>query len=452
MSKNSTPFSNELKLKPSQVWHAIKMADLTKDSLMIWGSPGIGKSQIAQAYADETYPIKSRMEKRITTLTENIKAMVAAGDTSTAEKLTADLAEIESKLLDQKTNFVDFRLSQVEPSDLRGIPIPVKFYTDVETGEFCYAHELDPTRKYNERSSVVWAAPEALTLPKDWKGVMLFDEINSAMPIVQAAAYQLLLDRKIGELELPEGAVILAAGNLDTDGGVTFQLATPLRDRMTHVEMVADFTDWYENYALKNRVHPKVLAFLKNAERYFNTLAKDDPSHAGGASPRSWVKVSEYEYAFDSLGTNSVPHIINKSIISGRVSNAIAGEYISFCDNVIGLPDVMDIMTGKVKDMGEHTESSKMYFMAMNLSYKLLALNEEYQAGNVKAADYKKYSNNYINFLLDNYDKYYKELIILSLRLLTENDVFFLVSDVPRFGDMIKIYMPLLKKARKMSN
>lgn len=451
MSKSDIQTQVDVKLKPSQVYHAIKMADLAKDSLMIWGSPGIGKSQIAQSYADDKYPIPSRSQGRINTLKRSIEAMEKANDQETLGKLKADLATLEKSLLNQKSNFVDFRLSQVEPSDLRGIPIPVKFFTDALTGEFCFEHEMVEGRKYNERSSVVWAAPEALTLPADWKGVILFDEINSAMPIVQAAAYQLLLDRKIGELELPTNAVILAAGNLDTDGGVTFSLATPLRDRMTHVEMQADFTDWYENYALKNRVHPKVIGFLKDAERFFNTLGKDDPSHAGGSSPRSWVTVSDYEYQFDNM-QEELPPAIYTAMMSGRLSNAIAGEYISYCKNVMGLPTVMDVMTGKVKDMGEHTAASKMYFMSMNLSYKILALKSAYEEGDLKKAEFNSYATNYITFLLNNYQDLYSELIILALRVLGDNDCFFNSKDVPIFSTLTQKYLPVLVKARGMTN
>ena len=81
-----------------------------------------------------------------------------------------------------------------------------------------------------------WAAPAALPRKKDAKAIVLLDELNTAAPSIQAAAYQLVLDRKLGDYRLPEACVVMAAGNRDTDKGATFKMPTPLMNRFVHIE------------------------------------------------------------------------------------------------------------------------------------------------------------------------------------------------------------------------
>uniref|UniRef100_UPI0025DB766D AAA family ATPase n=1 Tax=Sulfuricurvum sp. TaxID=2025608 RepID=UPI0025DB766D len=75
---------------------------------------------------------------------------------------------------------IDLRLSLMDPTDLKGIP----FYE-------------------KDSHSALWAPPSFL--PREGRGILFLDELNSAAPAVQASAYQLILDRKVGEYTLPEG-------------------------------------------------------------------------------------------------------------------------------------------------------------------------------------------------------------------------------------------------------
>lgn len=434
--------SNEISLKPSQIYQAMKMADSIGDSMMVWGAPGIGKSMLAKQYANENYPLLKDNLVEI----EKLKARVAdKSDDYTQSQLDAFVAT----LIDQETNFIDFRLSQIEPTDLRGIPVPVKRYAD-ENGNVVFQHEMVEGQSYRESTSVEWAAPASLKLNANWKGVIMFDEINSAMPIVQAASYQLILDRCIGELKLPEGAFILAAGNRDTDGGVTFALATPLRDRMTHLTMKADLEDWVNNFAVKNRVHPRVVGYLKSADSHFNTLNPQDPSHAGGTSPRSWVRVSDFEYYRDQ--NPNVPREILKAMISGRVGDAIGSTYLAYTENVADLPATMDILTGKVKDLsGRKLDISQNYFISLNLVYKIIDLNESKNSKELPMKDWSTLCGNFLEFIDKNFgEKHNKELVILSIRTLTENKCMIRAKEVARYESFVDKYADLVIKSRNI--
>ncbi|EBS4516810.1 hypothetical protein DQT32_05280 [Salmonella enterica subsp. enterica serovar Braenderup] len=429
-------------LKPSQVLEAMMVADSVKDSLMIWGPPGIGKSAIALQYAKTNYPI----------ITENVGRLAymkqRAEDPEDTLVSMADYEYFKNSLLDQETNFIDFRLSQIEPSDLRGIPIPVKVFYDME-GKQILESDLHKHQSYKTETSVVWASPSILKLDKDWKGVILFDEINSAMPIVQAASYQLILDRRVGELVLPDGALILAAGNRETDGGVTFSLATPLRDRMTHVEMVPDYSDWLEHYAIPNRLNPATISFIKETGmKHFNTLSPKDKSHAGGASPRSWTRVSDIETARKRLDT-SLP--VYKALVAGRVGTAAAIDYVTYVDQMAGLPSVDDILSGEVKDFGDNKkEVSKNYFIALSLVQRIIELHNAKIVGQLPVSEWSLYCTNFINFMENNFRQHQRELIVHSIRGITDADVNITYAEVPAFRDFVKEYGKLLRAARTL--
>ena len=100
-------------------------------------------------------------------------------------------------------DFIDLRLALMDPTDLKGIP----FYD-------------------KESHTALWAPPAFL--PKSGEGILFLDELNSAAPSVQASAYQLILDRRVGEYELPDGWAIVAAGNRESDRGVTYRMPSPL--------------------------------------------------------------------------------------------------------------------------------------------------------------------------------------------------------------------------------
>lgn len=443
MSNNNQDDILSLTLVPSKVMKAMTLADAVRDSMMIWGAPGIGKSAIAKEYADKTYPLRKNSAKKL----EFMRMCAADPD---HEMTDADVAAFEAKLLDQETNFIDFRLSQIDPSDLRGVPIPERIFRDIVTGKVLTESERQAAQNYMAETVVVWAAPKLLKLPAEWKGVILFDEINSAMPIVQAASYQLILDRCVGEMVLPKDAFVLAAGNRETDGGVTFSLATPLRDRMTHVEMVADYEDWIHHYAIPNRVDPMTIAFITNTgSRYFNTLSPNDPSHSGGTSPRSWTRVSDFEKA--RRNGVQVDKDIYHAMVAGRIGEANALAYIEYVENVAGLPDTMAILRGEVRELDRDADISQKYFVAVNLMMKIIDLHEGKMAKKIEAADWKEYCTNFIEFLEHNFSKENAELSILAMRTITLNEVMISYSEVPAFKPFVQRYSKLVKKARSLN-
>ena len=159
---------------------------------------------------------------------------------------------------------IDLRLSQLEPSDLRGMP-------------------------YQKDGRVEWAIPAMLpdVLRHGARGVLFLDEINAALPQVAAAAYQLILDRRLGDYRLPEGWAILAAGNRLGDRGVTYAMPAPLANRFTHVELEPAIEDWLA-WAASAGVDARVQGFLRQRPDLLMVFPERANVYAF-PSPRTWV-------------------------------------------------------------------------------------------------------------------------------------------------------------------
>ncbi len=199
---------------------------------------------------------------------------------------------------------IDVRAVLLDPVDLRGIP------TVTEDGE---------TR---------WAPPSFLPKGKG-KYILFLDELNAAPPLVQAACYQLVLDRKIGEYELPKNAIVIAAGNRETDRAVTSRMPSPLANRFIHLNVDVDLEDWVR-WALNAGIQTELIAFLRYRP---NLLHAFDPQKNEKAfpTPRSWQFVSDVlAVAGDE---------IEYELVSGIVGEGAAAELIGFLKIFRSLPD-----------------------------------------------------------------------------------------------------------------
>ena len=154
---------------------------------------------------------------------------------------------------------IDIRASLLDPTDLRGIPM-------IQDG------------------TAVWCPPSFLPKKSDKPGILFLDEINAAPPLVQAALYQLILDRRVGEYELPEGWRIIAAGNRREDKAVTFRLSSALANRFIHLNLEVDPDDWHA-WATNHGIIPEVTAFLKYRPQLLQAASEDEQAFA---TPRSW--------------------------------------------------------------------------------------------------------------------------------------------------------------------
>jgi len=274
---------------------------------------------------------------------------------------------------------IDVRLSLWEPTDIKGIP-----YFD------------------SNASTMVWAPPSELPnaeMAAQYENIILFlDEMNSAAPAVQAAAYQLILNRKVGTYKLPDNVMIIAAGNREADKGVTYRMPAPLANRFVHLEMAVAFDDWFQ-WAADNKIHKDVLGYLTFAKKDLYDFDPKSPSRSF-ATPRSWSFVSEL--LEDELDENTTT-----DLVSGAIGEGLAVKFMAHRKVASSMPNPTDILQGKVKEM-KAKEISAMYSLTVSLCYEL---KEACDAGDKKFDDKV---NNFLRFAMDNFDT---ELVVMGIRL-----------------------------------
>ena len=275
---------------------------------------------------------------------------------------------------------IDIRLSLWEPTDIKGIP----YYSAND-------------------NAMVWAAPAELPTPEmaaKYKNIILFlDEMNSAAPAVQAAAYQLILNRKVGQYTLPDNVLIVAAGNREADKGVTYRMPAPLANRFVHLEMAVDFNDWFQ-WAVNNDVHKDVVGYLTFAKKDLYDFDPKSPSRSF-ATPRSWSFVS------DLLEDELSDEETTTDLVSGSVGEGLAVKFMAHRKVASKMPNPTDILAGKVKEL-QNKEISAMYSLTVSLCYELKEASDK----NDKKFDDKV--NNFLRFAMDNFDT---ELVVMGIKL-----------------------------------
>ncbi|MEE8588217.1 MAG: MoxR family ATPase [Sulfurimonadaceae bacterium] len=218
--------------------------------------------------------------------------------------------------------FIDLRLALMDPTDLKGIP----FYD-------------------KDEHQALWAPPSFL--PREGKGILFLDELNSAPPAVQASAYQLILDRKVGEYTLPDGWAIVAAGNREGDRGVVYRMPSPLANRFVHLEMDVSVEDW-RDWAYDSAIDKRVIAYIgyKSDDLFSFDPTKNEKSFA---TPRSWEFVS-------SVLQSGMDEKLLLETIGGAIGKERAVRFLSFAKVMHKLPNIEAILESGQGDYPEEVD------------------------------------------------------------------------------------------------
>ena len=263
--------------------------------LMIWGAPGIGKSTIIRTVAQEL-----------------------------------------------GIGFIDVRLAQREPVDIRGLPVPD-----------------------TDNNSVRWLV--SADWPRDPKsrGIILFDELTAADRSLQVAAYEFILDRRLGGLyEVPDRWYICAAGNRVEDAAVATTMSSALANRFLHVELREDAELWVR-WGLKNDIHPAVLGFIRyRPDLLFHQ--EHENLERGWPTPRSWARASRMLQTFD----RNDAALLDK-VIYGLVGNQAGAEFAAFRNIAEEFADVYELMTDPTRKITIPEKPDRRYAFAAAVVYHL---------------------------------------------------------------------------------
>jgi hypothetical protein len=315
-------------------------------------------------------------------------------------ELVADIAEELGGYM------IDLRLGQMEPTDIRGIP----FYNK-DAGKMDWAEPIDlPDEELASQYPIV---------------VLFMDEMNSAAPSVQAAAYQLILNRRIGKYKLPDNVVMVAAGNRESDKGVTYRMPTPLANRFIHQEMKVDFASW-QDWAVTHNIHKDIIGYLGSNKQDLYDFDPKSSSRAF-ATPRSWSFVSEI------LSDDDGDEETITNLISGTIGEGLAIKFNGHRKVSGRMPKPEDILTGKVTTL-EVKEVSAMYSLVISMCYELKDAVEK----KVSDKDFHTMSDYFFAYMMKNFET---ELVVMGARIaLTVYNLPFQPTKLKNFDEFHKKY------------
>ena len=229
----------------------------------------------------------------------------------------------------RRTVVTDVRLLLFNPIDLRGIPVA-----------------------NNEKTLAVWLKPSILKMDEseDCLNILFLDELSAAPQTVQAAAYQICLDRTVGEHALPDNCIVIAAGNRTTDRSVSFKMPRALCNRLMHFNIKSDFDAW-RSWAVNHGIDGRIIGFLGFDHARYATDAGEDSScgrlcqspdsgDLAFATPRSWEFVSNILKAMDCDVEKA--HLL----ISAAVGGDVAVDFENWCKVSENLPSIDNILAG----------------------------------------------------------------------------------------------------------
>lgn len=315
----------------------------TMPSVMLWGPPGVGKSQAVRQIAKEI------------------------------EQNTGKVVKV-----------TDVRLLLFNPIDLRGIPTANA-----------------------DKTLAIWLKPQIFQMDTsdDIINILFLDEISAAPQSVQAAAYQITLDRVVGEHKLPENCIVIAAGNRTTDKSVAFKMPKALANRLMHIEIEGNFSSW-KQWAISSGINDKVVGFLSFRQGYLMGFdsGSDDLAFP---TPRAWEMVSNVLNGIDDDIDNMY------SLIAGLVGTGTAVEFRTWAKVYKDLPSVEDVFDGKMPQMPQNTDA--LYALTASMTaYARMHKDETVRIANsIRYAD--KMPPDFSAVLLKDYmyiDKNYKEKLM----------------------------------------
>lgn len=312
----------------------IQFAQRHNRSVLILGPMGVGKSQVMKQIADNMFG-------------------------------------------ERDDNLVDVRLSDKDPADLSGLPIPV---------------EVDGTTR------TVFAIPEFWPSDPDWSGIIFLDELTHADNYLQKVAMQIMLDHKCGTYAFPKGSVFVAAGNRSTDGAVLSALEAPLANRFIIVEVTSNAEVFIEDYAFLNGVHSSVIGYLKRVPSAIdNYEAMAEINCPSFATPRSWVAASDILHDFDS---GIISDAMARVLLQGAIGHTAAVEIWTYHTKKRNLPEIGRIMAGGCKEYVGPKQPDILWILG---SEGCIAIRNMMENASISDEDLVSCVANFLDFLWENF-------------------------------------------------
>lgn len=393
----------------------------------IWGAPGIGKTEIVRTIADAR-------KSRIVALhlpqfdPTDIKGIPVRMDDGTIRWMPS------SYLPQQHTMYCD----NVAGSDV-GVDAAFKWEYAEDVAVYIFDRKGKEISRYNDptlpnsgpgkfdvrnegrswKVSVTELPKDAYKVVVEDKAIIFLDELSSADPSTQNAALQLVLDRRVGEYDVPHCVPVIAAGNRESDGAFVQALSHPLCNRFAHITLVPNADDWID-WAVFNKLPPEIIGFIKWEPKALFDYKPDTLADGqyGFPTPRSNTFLAE-QYAPIEHFMTMVPRAKDEEdrrrraehlrmvLFAGIIGKAYASKFIGFLQVMHDLPSPHDVMAGIATDLGD-VERSKAFGLLYGLVYNLenVFINhyDRNRPVNDQPEEWTTPRDNIIKFISDNFD------------------------------------------------
>ena len=423
------------KLRPSHVASAIDVMRDTDVSLYVHGAPGISKSAVARQVADR-HGI-AFIDVRLSQMApEDVRGVPMLGEIDGMKGVVWSSPLFFPRNLDyQGTEVVDGTktirfFNPLGNNDIRYCTEP-QIAVESHDGTAVQIIDRKPDRFTvsligKPRSTVTWSVTGKA------QAILALEEFNSAPPSVMAAAYQLILDRRLGDYCVPDGVMLLAMGNRDSDKGVTFKLPKPVANRFVHIEMVEDIEDWLA-WSVLAGIHPDIVGYLARWPSKLLDFQPDSPLHSF-ASPRSWEMVSKI-----ISRASTPPTEVMRSLICGAIGTAIGTEFLLHRQFMEDMPDPQSILDGRTTRFRPKNPQHATQ-IAYSTAVQLLYLLKEKNSG----ADRKQWYEQADRALGYMMDFFAPEVVVVAMRIgMLTYGLRFSSEHMPHFIEFTKTHKDL---------
>ena len=308
---------------------------MSNKPMLILGAIGIGKSQ-AVRHASKEYAEKINREFVEYSSIPNHER----------HKMATDI----NHSIANKFIMVDIRSAMCDPSDFKGLP--------------------------NLSSSYVNWLPDIIfriSSRPDFAGVIFFDEVNQALPAVQSALYQVILDNTAGSTKLSNGCLRVAAGNRAKDKSNVNNMSKALMQRFMNVELATPTAEeWIENFARPNSLYQSVIGYLQYKPIHINQDIDGIKEQRSFANPRNWERMAIQLDILDSIHTNKNERYFNQldRLADANLGGEVAATFSAYM-RIHGSIDIYELLK----------EPSK---------FKELPIDRRFFALDLVAIEYKK--------------------------------------------------------------
>jgi MoxR-like ATPase len=352
-----------------------------KPSILLLGAPGIGKSDIVRHVAKQIAEAKGLTlidYKDLIIKHPRLDELIAQRE----EEIRANKPIKEWKY--PYFIYHDMRLTEVEPSDLIGLPSVVK---------------RDSTPVYTAYVPLAWARILSV-----FPGLLFLDELtNVQRNDVVSAAFKILLDRSAGEIKFHDDVIIISAGNPPRYSAVARPLPAPLINRMLVIEVEPPTLESWRNFMDRveaetgRRWYKPVYAFLKSEEtelpKYFYPPPSLTSTLNAYPSPRSWSHAAwvleelSKHAAETKVGTITIPYL--QQVIAGFVGDEAAQKFVDYLMifakvNIDDILDKPELFESEAKQIARSLNRTEKIVQLGIISKIALKLEDAIEHGEIK--------------------------------------------------------------------